>query len=305
MAALMAQHGPLPVTATVLTGGGGMHYDFAAVPGVPSRAGIIGPGVDVRSDSGYVLLPPSNHISGGVYRDDPDAPLATTPRVPMPAWLLALATASTNGTAPPPRRTRRGTRPRSSRGHPKASDAPSRYRSRGTSSARASARSRCARSCSAMPRAARRRPRVRGALLRSCATSRGGIAPRAAWAARPTWAARTRRRLRASRRGRRWLPRRSTGSQDASCARSSRTAKPIRWPCSAHVLVAAGNIIGDGPHVLIEKTRHPVSSLPPSSGRPRRGVRDRRGARPATSSRRSTRGGRGPGSRAGSAQARD
>ena len=39
-------------------------------------------------------------MSGGVYRDDPVAPLYETPLAPMPAWLLALATAPASTNAP-------------------------------------------------------------------------------------------------------------------------------------------------------------------------------------------------------------
>lgn len=93
LAALEAQHGPLPVTAKVLTGGGGWHLYFQPVPGMRNSAGKIGPGVDVRGVEGYVLVPGSNHVSGNDYRDDPDAPMYETPRAEMPAWLIALAQA--------------------------------------------------------------------------------------------------------------------------------------------------------------------------------------------------------------------
>lgn len=98
LAALEAQYGPLPVTAKVLTGGGGEHYHFRPVPGLRNSAGMIGPGLDVRGEGGYVVLPPSSHISGGTYGDDPNAPLYETPLADMPSWLVALASAdSRNG----------------------------------------------------------------------------------------------------------------------------------------------------------------------------------------------------------------
>jgi hypothetical protein len=103
LATLEQQHGALPETATVLTGGGGRHLYFAR-PQITIRnsAGKIGVGLDIRAVGGYVLLPPSTHISGGTYRDDVNHPLFETPLAPMPAWLVALATASatTNGQAP-------------------------------------------------------------------------------------------------------------------------------------------------------------------------------------------------------------
>lgn len=64
---LAEHHVTLPETRVVNTGGGGWHY-FFAMPDRPvsNRVNVV-PGVDVRGDGGYVLLPGSNHISGGVY----------------------------------------------------------------------------------------------------------------------------------------------------------------------------------------------------------------------------------------------
>jgi putative DNA primase/helicase len=97
LATLEAKHGPLPVTPKVLTGGGGEHYHFTYVPGVRNSAGKLGPGLDTRGEDGYVLGPPSNHISGGVYLEDVLAPLYETPLAQMPPWLVALAMAATSG----------------------------------------------------------------------------------------------------------------------------------------------------------------------------------------------------------------
>jgi hypothetical protein len=90
LARLEVRYGPLPATARVLTGGGGDHHHFLPVPGLGNSAGKVGPGLDIRSVGGYVLLPPSNHVLG-LYRDDPDAPLYETPLAVMPEWLIALA----------------------------------------------------------------------------------------------------------------------------------------------------------------------------------------------------------------------
>lgn len=53
-----------------MTGGGGDHWIFAypVIEGIsiPSRVEIL-PGLDVRGDGGYIVAPPSDHISGALY----------------------------------------------------------------------------------------------------------------------------------------------------------------------------------------------------------------------------------------------
>ena len=51
---------------SVTTGGGGRHYYFASSGHLKNRVGIL-PGIDFRGENGYVLAPPSNHISGSRY----------------------------------------------------------------------------------------------------------------------------------------------------------------------------------------------------------------------------------------------
>jgi hypothetical protein len=55
-------------TLTTITGGGGRHFYFKH-PGqpVPNAVGLL-PGVDLRGDGGYVIVPPSTHKSGNRYR---------------------------------------------------------------------------------------------------------------------------------------------------------------------------------------------------------------------------------------------
>ena len=64
-----AKLGPLPRTLVTLTGGGGSHHWFAC-RGVAfkSKANALGPGLDLKAEGGYLILPPSAHISGGAYR---------------------------------------------------------------------------------------------------------------------------------------------------------------------------------------------------------------------------------------------
>ena len=89
---LLKKHGPLPKRPKVKTGGGGRHYYFEH-PGilVKSKVGIR-PGLDVRSEGGYVVAPPSRHESGHRYRWVKGArPEDIKPPV-LPKWLLALLT---------------------------------------------------------------------------------------------------------------------------------------------------------------------------------------------------------------------
>ena len=69
MRRLEAAHGALPETLSQQTGGGGFQLFFGWNPELPIRnsAGQIGPGIDVRGEGGYVILPPSGHPSGGQY----------------------------------------------------------------------------------------------------------------------------------------------------------------------------------------------------------------------------------------------
>lgn len=60
-------YGELPDTWRVLTGGGGDHFMFQYIEGMRNRTGIF-PGVDFKTDGGYVVAPPSLHVSGERYR---------------------------------------------------------------------------------------------------------------------------------------------------------------------------------------------------------------------------------------------
>ena len=77
-------NGPLPVTPKVRTGGDGEHIFFEH-PGHPikNRAGIL-PGIDIRGDGGYIVAPPSNHISGRLYEWESGCCLEDQPLAPIP-----------------------------------------------------------------------------------------------------------------------------------------------------------------------------------------------------------------------------
>jgi hypothetical protein len=64
----MERYGILPETRVVHTGGGGLHFYFEH-PGfhTPNSVSELGPGLDLRGDGGYVLLPPSVHATSRIY----------------------------------------------------------------------------------------------------------------------------------------------------------------------------------------------------------------------------------------------
>lgn len=88
--ALEDRHDEIPPTWTALTGGGGFHFYFR-MPAMDVRnsAGAVGPGIDVRGNGGYVIAPPSTHISGAPYRWHPDLHPKLVPLGDLPDWLLA------------------------------------------------------------------------------------------------------------------------------------------------------------------------------------------------------------------------
>ena len=91
--ALQRTHDDLPDTTTVWTGGGGEHRWFLWADGGPrNSAGVIGPGLDVRGDGGYVVVPPSMHESGRAYAWRLDVPPCAAP-----PWLLEAAVEKPNG----------------------------------------------------------------------------------------------------------------------------------------------------------------------------------------------------------------
>jgi hypothetical protein len=103
---LEAEHGALPLTWRALTGGGGTHDIYAAPDGVEIYNVVaaqmtdppLGPGIDVRARGGYIVAPPSRHMSGGVYAWSVDHHPADVPLAPAPDWLVEKLTA--RGTSP-------------------------------------------------------------------------------------------------------------------------------------------------------------------------------------------------------------
>jgi P4 family phage/plasmid primase-like protien len=97
-ARLVQEYGEIGRTRLVFTSGGGFHV-YLAHPRdreIACRVGLPGyPGLDVKGDGGYVIAPPSLHVSGTFYRTRPGEEAA--PIAPAPAWLLDLAAADVRG----------------------------------------------------------------------------------------------------------------------------------------------------------------------------------------------------------------
>lgn len=90
LAALEEKHSPLPTTLRWKTGGGGEHILFKHPGGtLKNSAGMLGEGIDVRGDGGYIVAPPSRHITGNYYELHNDVSIDEK-LAEIPAWLLAL-----------------------------------------------------------------------------------------------------------------------------------------------------------------------------------------------------------------------
>lgn len=78
----------LPDTLTSRTGGGGTHYLFTFPEGGESYTNRVrvAPSIDIRGDNGYIVAPPSIHVSGKIYEWDDSAVQVASP----PNWLLTL-----------------------------------------------------------------------------------------------------------------------------------------------------------------------------------------------------------------------
>ena len=86
LAELEQRHGPLPDTLTDFSGrgDGGAHYFFRRPPGrlIGTR---LGAGIDLKTSTGYGVLPPSIHPDTGKPYTRIERPVAAPP-----AWLIAL-----------------------------------------------------------------------------------------------------------------------------------------------------------------------------------------------------------------------
>jgi len=87
---LESEHGPLPESQEVITGSGGKHIYFTHTVALSNTAGVLGPGLDIRSDGGNLVLPGSVHLSGRIYEYEATHGPDDVRLADMPDWLLRL-----------------------------------------------------------------------------------------------------------------------------------------------------------------------------------------------------------------------
>lgn len=86
---LELKNGKLPLTQRTVTGNGfHYHFSYPADISIPSNAGKLCAGLDLRGEGGLVVVPNSEHESGRMYRWDP-GPLDLSLAI-APDWLLDL-----------------------------------------------------------------------------------------------------------------------------------------------------------------------------------------------------------------------
>lgn len=101
LATWQLEHGRLPDTLTSHTGSGGRHILFKT-PGFPIQNKVrIGPGVDIRGDGGYIVAPPSIHVSGRRYAWKPTSKPGKAQLSSPPSWLLGMLRRETATAATP------------------------------------------------------------------------------------------------------------------------------------------------------------------------------------------------------------
>ena len=88
---LEAEHGKLPDTVEQITGSGGRHLLFRYPRGrqILNKVGLRDH-VDIRSTGGYIVVPPSLHVSGNSYEWEASSRPLEVKMSDAPAWLLQL-----------------------------------------------------------------------------------------------------------------------------------------------------------------------------------------------------------------------
>ncbi|HEV7299021.1 MAG TPA: bifunctional DNA primase/polymerase [Tepidisphaeraceae bacterium] len=84
---LETSHGLLPHTPESQTGGLGRHLLFNYIPGFRNSNNAIAPGIDARGEGGYIVAPPSRHMSGNHYEWESSSHPDDVPLADLPDWL--------------------------------------------------------------------------------------------------------------------------------------------------------------------------------------------------------------------------
>lgn len=94
-AKLRSQHGPVATLATRTKRGWHMYFRWPTDCVIHNSVGKLAPGLDVRGERGYALVPPSIHPDGNAYAwlSDGEKTIADAP-----PWLIALVTGAQVGT---------------------------------------------------------------------------------------------------------------------------------------------------------------------------------------------------------------
>lgn len=96
---LQLKHGKLPDTIEALTGGGGNHYlfRFEADRALPGK---LGAGIDVKGEGGYIVVEPSDHVSGVAYAWEASGdPIYGAVPAAAPGWIFTTTTAAKSAPA--------------------------------------------------------------------------------------------------------------------------------------------------------------------------------------------------------------
>lgn len=99
---LEARHGALPDTVEQITGSGGRHIVVRLSPGMaaPSK---LGPGIDLITNSRFIVAEPSMHIKGIAYGWEASSSLIDGAVIaPAPAWVMAPKESPRTPTTPQP-----------------------------------------------------------------------------------------------------------------------------------------------------------------------------------------------------------
>jgi len=89
LAEIQRNYDALPDAVESITGGGGRHIFFAH-PGRHVKSRSIAPGIDIKADGGYVVAPPSLHVSGRRYEWELSSHPEDTQLATLPNWLLTM-----------------------------------------------------------------------------------------------------------------------------------------------------------------------------------------------------------------------